>query len=64
MALQQMLSQLKVVPISIQEMVDLFHQIPNTDMDKYSFYKNIETLINLEIEKERNNKTKIRLLNG
>lgn len=64
MSLQQMLSQLKVVPISIQEMIDLFHQIPNTDKDKYSFYKNIETLINLEIEKERNSKTKIRLLNG
>ena len=63
MSFQQLLSHLKETPKDILEMIALFHQIPKSDPHKYIFYQNIETIIVLEIEREKSASIKIRLLN-
>jgi len=63
MSLEKLSINLKNVPINIQEMIDLYNQIPSRDPDKYLFYKNIETIIELELEKNSSKHIQIKLLN-
>lgn len=64
MLLEKLVSQLDVIPEDIQEIIALYNEIPNQDPHKYSFFKNIVTLIEMEIEKVESEKIQIRLLNN
>lgn len=60
---QQLLDELKVVPIDVLEMIDLFYEISNDDPQKFDYYRNIISILEVEVEREKSSRLRIRLMN-